>query len=298
MNGEKNIIRIKETSLENIKQESENYFVFNEEPVLLWAWDSEDIRVVFLSNDKSIRAIEFIDYLVGTYAMVNGDAHNASASISKMFLKVLMSDIEVTDVKDFLKKKVRLYFSECQWIYADEFADEHRQEILMYPKYKKKVVSWAYVKTTNIVNKGEKIKMKSLENESGIVVTASDDLYIMIGCRGEIYSIDRTKFEKTYEVTDKNLDVYEQMLNYLPEVQACSDDRYITIDDLAYLCYPKKQKGIYATQLKTRTKVFNSQNNGEYFVGRKGDFMAVREDDLTDIYIIQRDIFYQTYESE
>ena len=293
----KNIIRIKETSLENIKEESDSYFVYNEEPVLLWARDSEDIKVVFLSNDKSIRAIEFMDYLVGTYAMINGNEIKAEAIISKMFLKVLMSEIEVLGVEEFLKKKVELYFTECQWIYADEYSKEYRKEILSYQRYKKKIVSWAYVKTTNIVNKGEKIKMKSLENESGIVVTASDDLYIMIGCRGEIYSIDRLKFEQTYDVSDKILDVYEQMINYMPEVKACSDNRYISIDDLAYLCYPKKQKGIYATQLKTRTKVFNSQNNGEYFVGRKGDYLAVREDDLTDIYIIQRDIFYQTYES-
>ena len=34
----------------------------------------------------------------------------------------------------------------------------------------------------------------------------------------------------------------------------------------------------------------------EYFLGRPGDYLAVRLDDITDIYVIQRDIFAETYE--
>ena len=58
------------------------------------------------------------------------------------------------------------------------------------------------------------------------------------------------------------------------------------------------QWGIYAVALECRTKVFNPYNNGEYFVGRQGDFLAIRKDDLKDIYIIRKDIFYESYESE
>lgn len=31
-------------------------------------------------------------------------------------------------------------------------------------------------------------------------------------------------------------------------------------------------------------------------MGRPGDYLAVRLDDITDIYVIQRDIFAETYE--
>ena len=39
-----------------------------------------------------------------------------------------------------------------------------------------------------------------------------------------------------------------------------------------------------------------SHNKGEYFVGTSGDYLAIRKDDISDIYIIQREIFAQTYE--
>ena len=57
-----------------------------------------------------------------------------------------------------------------------------------------------------------------------------------------------------------------------------------------------RQKGIYAKCLERRTKVFNPYNEGEYFVGRKGDYLAIRQDDLSDIYIIKNGIFQETYE--
>ena len=43
--------------------------------------------------------------------------------------------------------------------------------------------------------------LKSIENQSRVLIEASDDIYIMIGQRGEIYHIDKEKFEKTYEAS-------------------------------------------------------------------------------------------------
>ena len=73
---------------------------------------------------------------------------------------------------------------------------------------------------------------------------------------------------------------------------------YISLDELAKLCYPRRGVGIYACELQRRTKVFPASDNGEYFLGRPGDYMAVRLDDFTDIYVIQREIFLQTYEAD
>lgn len=265
---------------------------------LFWAQDGEEVRLLFCSNDKSVRALEFMDYLVEDYAMVSGDGELAQAVLSPTFLKVMMSEHFETQIDDLLKKIVELYYTNCQWIYTLEYAQVNRQEIKSYPVYMKKQGPWAYVKTTDIAGKGQKFLMKSLENESYIEREASDELYIMIGCRGEIYYIKREKFEQTYEALDKPLDIYEQMLDYLPEVRLSEENDFVSLDELAHLCRPKAANGIYATCLEQRTKVFSPHNKGEYFVGRKGDYLAVRQDDLTDIYIIQREIFHATYEKQ
>ena len=119
----------------------------------------------------------------------------------------------------------------------------------------------------------------------------------MIGCRGEIYDIEKEKFENTYDVTDGKLDIFEQMLDFLPEVERESDGVYISLDEMAHLCYPKQGIEIYAKEIEKRTKVFPVMREQEYFLGRPGDYMAIRADDLCDIYIIQGEIFKQTYET-
>lgn len=34
----------------------------------------------------------------------------------------------------------------------------------------------------------------------------------------------------------------------------------------------------------------------DYFLGREGDYLVAREDDMMDMYVIQKEIFTQTYE--
>ena len=66
-----------------------------------------------------------------------------------------------------------------------------------------------------------------------------------VGCHGTCtYYIERSKFELTYEHAEEKMDVYTRMLDYLPEIKSIEDDAYITLDECANLCYPKKQNGI------------------------------------------------------
>ena len=289
-------IKIEQISPETMEQMNESLQEQGELCKLFWAEDGKDIRLLFYSNNKSIQALEFMDYFVQDYVMVKGDEKKAQAVLTPIFLRVMMSDYEAEDMAELLEKITENYFISCCWIYAQDYAKENYDKIMQMPKYVKKKMAWAYVKTTDIMEKGGKFYLKSFENESDLVLEASDDLYIMIGCRGEIYHINRERFEQTYEPTEERLDIYEQMLEYLPEVKSCEDEAFITLDEMAHLCYPKERGGIYAVSLECRTKVFNPYNDGEYFVGRKGDYLAIRQDDLSDIYVIRKDIFHESYQ--
>ena len=263
---------------------------------LFWTRDRQDVKLLFYSNNRSIRPLEFMDYLVQEYVLVQGGTDTAQAVLTPILLQAMMSDFEVDSVEELLEKIIASYFSECDWIYAIDYARENEEKILQTTKYVKKKVTWAFVRTTDIVEAGKKFYLKSLENESEIMLEASDDLYVMIGMRGEIYHIFRERFEQTYETLEEPIDIFEQMFQYLPEVRACETGDFITLDEIAYVCWPQRKSGIYATALERRTKVFNPYNEGEYFVGRKGDYLAIRQDDLSDIYIIKNGIFQETYE--
>ena len=264
--------------------------------ILAYMETEEDVKLHFFSSDKAIRALEVLDFIAETYGTVKGDGDYASTSISKLFFDVMMSDCEATSIQECLERKIDDYYEKCNWIFAAQYIKSEIDNIMTSQKYKKKAIPWAAVKATDITGQGEKFKLKSLENESYLEFVASPDLYIMIGCRGEIYNITEEKFLATYRVTDEPFDIFSQMPDYIPEVQLSVNDEYVSLDDKAYLCYPKGNKTIYAKQIDCRTKVFSEHNKGEYFVGRAGDYLAVRADDVSDIYIIQREIFEQTYE--
>lgn len=268
----------------------------NEKYQLFWEEEEDQYHVQFVSNDKQVRAIEFMDYLFENQGEMLGKKNRAFCVIKRTFADVLVLESKTANFEEFLKHKATDYFEKCDWIYSSDFVEQQNEQILTMKKYSKKAVPWAYVKTTDIVPEGDEIYLTSLENESGITLTSSGDIYIMIGCRGEIYHISRENFEKTYTPGTESFDIFMQMASYIPEVKIVSSNEYVCIDRMAKLCYPQKDNFIYARELERRTKVFGLHCKGDYFLGNVGDYLAVRGDDLSDVYIIRRDIFFETYE--
>lgn len=264
---------------------------------LLLVWhEQEEERLYFLSDSKKVRALEFLDYLLPEFSLVRGNAKAAGGRISSAILRVKLSENDMENIMTYFLCMAASYFEDCDCIIASEYASQNEEKIKKMKVYQKKKIPWAFVRSTDVVPKGDSFHIKSLENESGLKIIANDDAYIMIGCRGEIYDIERSKFESTYEESEGKLDVFEQMLDFLPEVERDIDGQYISLDELAHLCYPKQGKGIYAKEIKNRTKVFSASREQEYFLGRPGDYLAIRTDDINDVYIIQDEIFKQTYE--
>ena len=68
--------------------------------------------------------------------------------------------------------------------------------------------------------------------------------------------------------------------------------------DHAKVCIAVGGAQIYAKELTERVKVFTAWDEGKYMMGRPGDYLAVRCDDRHDIYVVERNIFFQTYEEK
>lgn len=284
--GETNIQFVTEV----LREAKSQYAVF-------WWKEQDDNCLAVFSNSKAIRAIEYMDYLMSEFGLVRGDSGVACGRISGAILQVQMNQGEAGDEFSYFRHRAQMYFKECQCIFPEEYGKTNNNEIANWKTYQKKKVTWAYVKSTQIVPQGKRLLVRSLENESGQELCAQDDLYIMIGFHGEIYDISREKFENTYDATDELLDINEKMMKFIPEICTLPDGEYVLLDEIAHLCYPKGGASIRAKQLEGRTKVYPKNHGEEYFLGRKGDYLACRLDDPQDIYIIKEDIFGQTYEA-
>lgn len=119
------------------------------------------------------------------------------------------------------------------------------------------------------------------------------DLYIMIGIQGEVYPNDRAKFERSYDRLDTP---YSFTGEYAPVVKDVVEGRNVSLVPYAKACISSGEVHIYAAQLDHCVKVFTAWDEEKYMLGKAGDYLAVRMDDLHDIYIIEKSIFQQTYE--
>lgn len=257
----------------------------------------DSFQVKCISHTSSTRAIEIIDFVFGAYGVIKGNANYAEGRMSLTMLSMCMSEAEITTVTQYMMHASDQYFGEIRNIYAHTFAAENKEYVDSMKLYEKKPVSWAFVKSTDIAKPGTLISIKSLENEAGVRITANEDIYIMIGVKGEVYEITKEKFMYSYVESDEQLDIFESYFDFIPSVELPDTGEYMVIDEMAHLCYPQPGVGIKADRLTARTKVFRT-GKPDYFIGKPGDYLAIRPDDLTDIYIIQNEVFGRTYEEK
>ncbi|MCI8854806.1 MAG: hypothetical protein HFI32_15165 [Lachnospiraceae bacterium] len=74
------------------------------------------------------------------------------------------------------------------------------------------------------------------------------------------------------------------------------EGRHISLIPHARACLATGESYIYVKELDHRVKVFTEWDDDKYMLGKEGDFLAVRQDDLHDIYVIEQSIFERTYE--
>lgn len=244
------------------------------------------------SNNKRTRAIELLDYIVEDTGIVKGNEKNANSKVEKLLLNYQIDRLECGSVEGYISEKLKDYYQRVDVVDTSIM----NIDISKMSCYIKKQIPWAFVKTTDVALEGTKILVKSLENTTGTIIEASEDRFIMIGVKGEVYDITREKFEKSYDVSKEKLDIFERMMDFIPTVELLNNSECVSIDEIAHICYPKKSKAIYARKLAVRTKVFGSGNGDDYFLGHQGDYLAVKVDDIKDAYVIKNSIFNDTYE--
>ena len=60
-------------------------------------------------------------------------------------------------------------------------------------------------------------------------------------------------------------------------------------------CIPKKGTPILAKQLTKALKLYTIWDEENYMYGRPGDYVAVRPENPTDVYVIKQRVFEKTY---
>ena len=158
-------------------------------------------------------------------------------------------------------------------------------------RYQKKKTKLGVVCTFDFLKEGTPILVRTLEGDMECV--SARDLFIMIGIDGEVYPIRAEKFHHSYEWTDGKPE-YQGPLK--PVIHNRLTGEAYHLAPYIRTCQASGDYHIFARPLRESAKVFTQWDRYKYLKGVKGDYIAVREDDLSDVYIIEKSVFLRSYE--
>lgn len=248
------------------------------------------IKLSLRSCIASVQASELAEFLTFNIGGGGGHLFKAGGFIQKDLIEKLLTsqNIELNNdsIRSLISERMQNYYKSSQVIYANEYiADIDSME-----KYTKKPLKMGYVPSITLGKEGEKILVRTVEGD--VDISISNDVYILIGINGEIYPSKAEPFSKNYTITDNR---YSYNGDYPPTVINSVGDR-IDILPFSKECISTGTGQIYAKKLTSRVKVFTAWDEERYYLGKPGDYLAVRADNPSDVYIITKKHFNLTYE--
>ncbi len=266
--------------------------------------DNVDVCVVFSELDvgikfsvrsctNEVRADELAEYISRRIGSGGGRSDKAGGLIQKELLADVRPDYLSSDdihkhaiVTTVLREKLHDYYQDCRIIYAGK----DKLDTSNMKRYKKLPLKQGYVIPAEFLPIGTPILVRSLEGDYNINVT--EDAVVMIGVRGEVYASNTKVFGKNYKKLD---DEYKMKLEYFPTIKNTKTGEMIPLNHIAKTCVSEGGNVILAMPIQSTTKVFTKWNGDEYLKGEPGDYLVAKESDPDDIYIINKDIFAETY---
>ena len=235
---------------------------------------------------KEVKACELAAFLAEHLGGGGGHLVKAGGFLKKDLMVKAGIEYGKEAVSSFVTARMNEYFDTTTIINAGEY----RADLAEFAHYRKKEFHVGFVRVAELAQPGKQVAIRTLEGD--VDVTVTEGLYIILNVNGEIYPIRREKFERSYRVSDEE---YIFPGEYPPNVIDNANGERIPLLPYACSCVSIGGDGIYAKEITGRMKVFTAWDPDKYYLGRPGDYLAVRVDDLSDVYVIERGIFAKTY---
>ncbi len=248
----------------------------------------EEIKFSVRSCVKEVHANEVAAFIADGLGGGGGHLYKAGGTIRPELLSshgISIDDFERES--QFLHDKMDEYYSLYEIIYAKETVLDTSQMKL----YNKKEQRLGFVKLSDIFPLGSLVEIRTLEGD--INIRLEEDKFLMIGIDGEVYPITKEKLERSYQITGNKLD---RTFEYEPTVKNVLTGEKKGVLGAANEVISTGRVRIYAKPLNRYVKLFTAWDDEKYYSGTPGDYIAVREDDEHDIYIISKKLFDLLYE--
>lgn len=246
-----------------------------------YACMDEGIRFSVRSCTREVRADELVLVLADGIGSGGGHMRKAAGFLDRAKLQ------EPGSFPEVILQRLRQYFDE-----TDTFHAGREMDTTDFRLYQKKPVTVGVADLNEIFPSGTDVMLRTLEGD--ITLTVNPDRLLMIGISGEIYPISREAFARDYTLTGHSY-VFPEY--YIPAVRDSIRGAKVSLPKIARECISHGEGLVYARKLSRRTHVFTLWDSRKYIYGNPGDWIAMRQDDPRDVYIIAKDIFAETYDA-
>lgn len=238
---------------------------------------------------KEVNACELVQFLTHNIGSGGGHYEKAGGFISAKLYKHYYDNLQIDS---FLNNRLVEYYEGFEVVYAKDY----EVDIATMNLFKKKKVPFGYVKLTDVLPVGTPILIRTLECDMDL--TVEEDIYIIIGLRGEVWPNREAKFNKAYEKLEAPYSFVDCAPGaiYEPKIKNKLTGDNINLVQYAKRCQASGEVQLYCKKLDKYMKVFVEWDKEKYMLGQPGDRMAVRSDDLHDIYIVEKNVFDLSYE--
>lgn len=249
--------------------------IFNELP--------EGYKLSVRSCIPEVTANDMAEYLVVGIGDGGGHLNKAGGFINRGKFQEMYGDMSIDT---YIFSRSEKYYDSCDVVYASDGI----VDTAGFALYRKLPSVCGYVKTLDFMEPGTECRVRTYEGD--VAVKASEEIYVMIGLLGEVYPIERDKFEHKYEAMEE---AFHKEYEYPPSVVDVTRGKKYALLPYAKQCVRKAGSCIYAKKLEIPTKVFSKWNYENYMYGRVGDYICYSPNDKNDVYIVKREIFEETY---
>lgn len=251
------------------------------------------IKFSVRSCRKEVRANELAEFLAKDIGSGGGHVDKAGGFLKKELIAAKYDRYREAAGKrqeyilsDIMRELMKDYFKSFDVVYA------RKQELdtTGMKQYRKLPLPVGFVHAIDLFHAGDAATVRTLEGDLDLIV--SEETYLLIGITGEVYPIQKEKFDVSYRVTGEK---YDLELEYKPTVKDTVSGKTQSLLPYAQTCVPTGEVKIRARRLERCMKVFTCWDEDKYMLGKPGDYVAVRNDDNHDIYIIEQQIFQKSY---
>lgn len=243
----------------------------------------DGIKLSVRSCVKEVKACELVNYLTDVIGSGGGHNEKAGGFIQRALFEEKYNDLNREEY--FTKRMIQYYES-------FEVIDTSRYEfdLTKMKNYRKTRGSIGYIKLSDYIIEGTPVLIRTIEGDLDFIV--DDKLYILLGIYGEVYMMEEDRFTQEYQPITVTI---EYSAHYMPIIKNQLDGTSTSLDKYAKACAAKEEQDIYAKPVSIITKLFTKWEPDNYMYGDIGDYIAVNKQDMSDIFIIDKEIFQLSY---